>query len=79
MSDSIEDRIKKIVADQLEVDSSEVTLEASFADDLGADSLSQTELVMALEDEFNAEIPDADAENIKTVQQAVDYITKNCS
>lgn len=76
MSDSIEDRVKKIVADQLEVDSSEVTLEASFADDLGADSLSQTELVMALEDEFNAEIPDSDAENIKTVQQAVDYITK---
>ena len=76
MSNSIEDKVKKIVAEQLEVDVSEVTPEASFADDLGADSLSQTELVMALEDEFNTEIPDSDAENIKTVQQAIDYINK---
>lgn len=76
MSNSIEDKVKKIVAEQLEIDVSEVTPEASFADDLGADSLSQTELVMALEDEFNTEIPDSDAENIKTVQQAIDYVNK---
>ena len=77
MSNSIEDKVKKIVAEQLEVDISEVTLEASFDDDLGADSLSQTELVMAFEDEFDFEIPDSDAENIKTVQQVIDYINNN--
>ena len=76
MSNSIKERVQKIVADQLEVELDEVVIEASFADDLGADSLSQTELVMALEDEFDAEIPDEDAENIKTVQQAIDYIEK---
>jgi len=71
---SVEERVKKIVVDQLGVKEEEVTVEASFVDDLGADSLDTVELVMALEEEFEMEIPDEDAEKITTVQQAVDYI-----
>ncbi len=71
---SIEDKVKGIVAEQLGVKEEEVTNEASFVDDLGADSLDTVELVMALEEEFETEIPDEDAEKITTVQQAIDYI-----
>jgi acyl carrier protein len=71
---SIEERVRKIVVEQLGVKEDEVTLEASFVDDLGADSLDTVELVMALEEEFDTEIPDEDAEKITTVQQAIDYI-----
>lgn len=67
-------KVQEIVADQLSVDASEVTPEANFANDLGADSLDTVELVMALEEEFDIEIPDEAAEKILTVQQAVDYI-----
>ena len=73
---SIEERVSKIVAEQLGVKEEEVTLEASFVDDLGADSLDTVELVMALEEEFDTEIPDEDAENITTVQQAIDYVER---
>ena len=69
--------MKKIVAEQLGVAESEVKLESSFVDDLGADSLDTVELVMALEDEFEIEIPDEQAEKITTVQQAVDYAIAN--
>lgn len=72
---SIEERVKKIVVEQLGVKEDEVTSEASFVDDLGADSLDTVELVMALEEEFKTEIPDEEAEKITTVQQAIDYIT----
>ena len=71
---SIEERVKKIVVDQLGVKEEDVTPNASFVDDLGADSLDTVELVMALEEEFETEIPDEDAEKITTVQQAVEYI-----
>ena len=71
---SINDRIKQIVAEQLGVDEDQVTTEASFMDDLGADSLDTVELVMALEEEFDIEISDEDAEKIQTVQNAIDYI-----
>ncbi len=74
---SIEDRVKKIVIEQLGVKEEEVTPSASFVDDLGADSLDTVELVMALEEEFECEIPDEEAEKITTVQQAVDYISNN--
>ncbi|PIV89247.1 MAG: acyl carrier protein [Hydrogenophilales bacterium CG17_big_fil_post_rev_8_21_14_2_50_63_12] len=73
MSD-IEERVKKIVAEQLGANEADVKLESSFVDDLGADSLDTVELVMALEEEFECEIPDEDAEKITTVQQAVDYV-----
>ncbi|MGB5600218.1 MAG: acyl carrier protein [Thiothrix litoralis] len=73
MSD-IEERVKKIVVEQLGVDEAEITNASSFIDDLGADSLDTVELVMALEEEFGAEIPDEDAEKITTVQAAIDYI-----
>ncbi|MDH7552489.1 MAG: acyl carrier protein [Spirochaetota bacterium] len=68
------EKIKKIIIDQLGVDESEVTLEASFVDDLGADSLDTVELVMALEEEFGIEIPDEDAEKLLTVEDVVKYI-----
>ncbi len=74
---SIEERVKKIVAEQLGVSEDEVTPEASFIDDLGADSLDAVELVMALEEEFECEIPDEEAESITTLQQAVNYINAN--
>ena len=73
---SVEERVKKIVAEQLGVKSEEVANDASFVDDLGADSLDTVELVMALEEEFETEIPDEDAEKITTVQQAIDYINE---
>jgi acyl carrier protein len=71
---SIEEKVKKIIEDQLNVNPEQVTGEASFVDDLGADSLDTVELVMAFEEAFNIEIPDEDAEKITTVQQAVDYL-----
>ena len=74
---SIEERVKKIVCEQLGVKEDEVTIEASFVEDLGADSLDTVELVMALEEEFEAEIPDEDAEKITTVKEAIDYIQAN--
>ena len=73
---SIEERVRKVVAEQLDV-SGEIDNNASFIDDLGADSLDTVELVMALEEEFDTEIPDEEAEKITTVQQAIDYINKN--
>ncbi|SDI94560.1 acyl carrier protein [Pseudomonas abietaniphila] len=72
---TIEDRVKKIVAEQLGVKAEEVTNTASFVEDLGADSLDTVELVMALEEEFETEIPDEEAEKITTVQAAIDYVT----
>ena len=74
---SIEERVKKIVVEQLGVSDDQVTPDASFVDDLGADSLDTVELVMALEEEFDAEIPDDEAEKITTVKQAVEFIQKN--
>ena len=71
---NIEERVKKIVAEQLGVKEEEVTAEKSFVDDLGADSLDTVELVMALEEEFETEIPDEEAEKITTVQAAIDYV-----
>ncbi len=73
---SVEERVKKIVVEQLGVGEDQVSSEASFVDDLGADSLDTVELVMALEEEFETEIPDEDAEKITTVQQAIDYINQ---
>ncbi len=70
----IESRVKKVVAEQLGVKEGELTSTASFVDDLGADSLDTVELVMALEEEFETEIPDEDAEKIVTIQDAVNYI-----
>jgi acyl carrier protein len=74
---SIEQRVKDIIVEQLGVEEDEVSPEASFIDDLGADSLDTVELVMAFEEEFNIEIPDEDAEGISTVQDAIDYIKSN--
>lgn len=71
---SIEERVKKIVVEQLGVKEEEVTNEASFGDELGADSLDTVELVMAFEEEFEIEIPDEEAEKITTIQEAIDYI-----
>ena len=68
------ERVKEIIVEQLGVDAAAVTEEATFIDDLGADSLDTVELVMALEEEFECEIPDEDAEKITTVQQAIDYV-----
>ncbi len=76
MSD-IEQRVKKIVAEQLGANEADVKLESSFVDDLGADSLDTVELVMALEEAFECEIPDEEAEKITTVQQAVDYVNSH--
>ena len=72
--ENAEQRVRKIIAEQLGVNEGEIKNEASFVDDLGADSLDTVELVMALEEEFETEIPDEEAEKITTVQQAVDYI-----
>ena len=72
--ESVEQRVKKIVAEQLGVNEADVKNESTFVDDLGADSLDTVELVMALEEEFECEIPDDEAEKITSVQQAVDYI-----
>ena len=77
MSSVVEERVKEIVIEQLGVKEYEVTSEASFVDDLGADSLDTVELVMALEEEFKTEISDEEAEKLITVQQAVDYINAN--
>ena len=74
---NIEERVKKIVAEQLGVKLEEVSNEASFVEDLGADSLDTVELVMALEEEFETEIPDEEAEKITNVQQAIDYVNDN--
>ena len=76
MSAEIFDRVKKVVVEQLEVEPEKVTPEASFANDLQADSLDVVELVMALEEEFDIEIPDEDAEQIDTVGKAVEYINE---
>ncbi len=72
--ENLEQRIKKIIAEQLGVNETEVKNESSFVEDLGADSLDTVELVMALEEEFECEIPDEQAEKINTVQQAIDYV-----
>ena len=74
---TIEERVKKIVVEQLGVKEEEATNSASFVDDLGADSLDTVELVMALEEEFGVEIPDEDAEKITRVREAVEYIEKH--
>jgi acyl carrier protein len=74
---TVEERVKKIVVEQLGVKEEEVSNESSFVDDLGADSLDTVELVMALEEEFECEIPDEHAEKITTVQQAIDYINEH--
>lgn len=74
---NIEERVKKIVIEQLGVKEEEVNNASSFVDDLGADSLDTVELVMALEEEFDTEIPDEEAEKITTVQEAIDYVTAN--
>jgi acyl carrier protein len=74
---SIDEKVKQIIVEQLGVDEAEVTSNASFVDDLGADSLDTVELVMAFEEAFDIEIPDEEAEKIRTVQDAIDYIGKN--
>lgn len=76
---SVEERVKKIVVEQLGVKEEEATNNASFIDDLGADSLDTVELVMALEEEFETEIPDEEAEKIRTIQEAIDYINSRAS
>ena len=74
-TENTEDRVKQIIVEQLGVDANEVTPQAHFVNDLGADSLDTVELVMALEEEFDTEIPDEQAEKIQTVGQAIEYIT----
>lgn len=76
---SVEQRVKEIIVEQLGVDPEQVANEASFVDDLGADSLDTVELVMALEEEFGLEIPDEEAEKITTVGEAIEYIEKNAA
>ncbi|MDF2524914.1 MAG: acyl carrier protein [Clostridiales bacterium] len=71
------EKVKKIIVEQLGVEEDDIAMEASFIDDLGADSLDIVELIMALEEEFDVEIPDSDAEKIQTVGDAVDYIKNN--
>ncbi|HZQ92014.1 MAG TPA: acyl carrier protein [Terriglobales bacterium] len=73
---AVEEKVKQIIVEQLGVDEAEVTANASFVDDLGADSLDVVELVMAFEEAFDIEIPDEDAEKIRTVRDAIDYIEK---
>lgn len=77
MAESVFDRVKKIIIDQLGVNEDQVVLEASFVDDLGADSLDTVELVMSFEEEFGIEIPDEDAEKIRTIDNAVTYIEEH--
>ncbi|MCA3132021.1 MAG: acyl carrier protein [Betaproteobacteria bacterium] len=77
MADNIEPRVKRIVAEQLGVSEADIKNESTFVDDLGADSLDTVELVMALEEEFECEIPDEEAEKITSVQQAIDYISSH--
>ena len=79
MSENNADRVKKIIVSQLNVSEEQVTSEASFIDDLGADSLDQVELVMALEEEFGNEIPEDDAEKLQTVGSVIEYVEKNLS
>lgn len=79
MAASIEDRVKKIVVEQLGVKEDEAKSDASFVDDLGADSLDTVELVMALEEEFDIEIKDEEAEKITTIQEAIDFIKKRAA
>ncbi len=74
---SIQDRVRQIIVEQLDANEEEVVPEASFIDDLGADSLDLVELVMAMEEFFDVEIPDEDAENIRTVQDAINYIQQH--
>ena len=76
---SIEERVKKVIEEQLSVNQDQITRDASFIDDLGADSLDTVELVMALEEEFGIEIPDDEAEKITKVGEAIDYITSHGS
>ncbi len=73
---AVEDKVKKIIVDQLGVDENEITPEASFIDDLGADSLDTVELIMAFEEEFNLEIPDEEAEKLTTVGDALNYLNE---
>jgi acyl carrier protein len=77
MSESIEEKVKQIIVDELGVEESEVTPNARFVDDLGADSLDNVELVMRFEEEFGVEIPDEDAEKIQSVRDAIEYIEKH--
>jgi len=79
MSESNADRVKKIIISQLNVSEEQVTSEASFIDDLGADSLDQVELVMALEEEFETEIPEDDAEKLQSVGSVIEYVENNLS
>ena len=79
MSDNNADRVKKIIVSQLNVSEEQVTPEASFIDDLGADSLAQVELVMALEEEFDTEIPEEEAEKLQTVGSVIQYVEANLS
>jgi acyl carrier protein len=74
MSANVLDKVKAVISDKLEVEASKITPEANFSDDLGADSLDVVELVMALEEEFDIEIPDEEAEKLQTVQAVIDYI-----
>ncbi|MBL8204972.1 MAG: acyl carrier protein [Blastocatellia bacterium] len=77
MSESIEEKVKQIIVDELGVEETEVTANARFVDDLGADSLDNVELVMRFEEEFGVEIPDEDAEKIQSVRDAIEYIEKH--
>ena len=77
MSDTVADRVMEIIIDELGVEADKVTADASFVDDLGADSLDTVELIMSFEEEFEIDIPDEDAEQMRTVGDAIDYIKKN--
>lgn len=77
MAENVEERVREIIVEQLSVEAEKVVLEASFINDLGADSLDTVELVMAFEEKFELEIPDEDAEKITTVQEAISYIEEN--
>ena len=77
MAEAIESRVREIISEQLQIDAGELKMESSFIDDLGADSLDIVELVMAMEDAFEMEIPDEDAEKIQTVKNVIDYIQKH--